>query len=217
MAIKVTWFDTGNLPEIPSERDLSEPLARQWAADYLRMISPDDGPCRLELAARGRVLWLWRLIDERAGPHASPVWVVGGDLCHMLLHGEGEDAIGTVAECLVVYCWLSSLWFDYKGELPEDAQPMLVPGDWRPLQYRDAQDGAWLSVRLSFLKYKILPEILHDVHNPEIRDRMKRMGLYEGMFDPEVQARLVAEGKAKRAAYAKERTSAKKQPRGKEP
>lgn len=195
-------------PPIRDERNIDHATAEAWAREYLRRIQPHGTPVRFELVLQNRVLWLWRFRFEDQSPGEDAYWLVGGDMAHMMLRGNDDDTILTAAECLVVYSWLVHLWYRLKGEPGEDAQPLWIPGSWEPIVYADPEGTSlWLGGRDNFVKYKVLPDMLHDVHNPEIRDRMSRLGLYEGMFDPEVQARLKAiaaerdqQSKAARAA-----------------
>jgi len=180
-------------PTIREERALERATAEAWAKEYIHRYEPRQEHSGLELVMQDRVLWLWRFRFGDQGVEEEPYWLVGGDLAHMVLRGNGEDTIKTAAECLVVYCWLIRLWYSHKGDPGEDAQRLLKPGSWTPILYVDPDGSSlWLGARDTFIQYKVLPDMLHEVHNPEVRDRMSRLGLYEGMFDPEVRARLTA-------------------------
>lgn len=179
-------------PAIPDERAIDLETAERWARDYLAVWGPGHPRAELELSLQHRVLWLWKVRFADQAEDDAPYWIVGGDMAHMVLRGDGEDTIRTAAECLVVYCWLVRQWFAFKGQPGEDAQPLLFPGVWERIQYwGKASETDWLSVRRTFVQYTILPDILNEVRNPEVRDRMSRLGLYEGMFDPAVRAKLV--------------------------
>ena len=162
-----------NKPVIPDERPFYPTAQDHDARQYIETVLPGAEVRKLELDFHRRVASVWTVSLVYSG-HEGHFYLVGGDVPYLLL--DKDEGLTTVTEALTIYCWYFREWHRTKGLFLKD--DFFLPSTAESLDYWNKAHTAWLSLRLSYIEWKVLPKMIFDgeLKNPDVAELARKLG-----------------------------------------
>lgn len=153
---------------LKDEKHLTPDELLALATDFIRREGEAEGV--LSLILPGRLASVFEIVEE-SSRNGHLGWLIAGDTPFLIFRNE---ELASAEEALVLYVWYLYQWMIVRGSGQEDGDwPEFVwPGSWEPMKM-SMELVEWLNPRCTYLRLKVLPQIVSRVRHPEILQRLR--------------------------------------------